>query len=122
MSYGHDGETTWPVIEPDPEGGLEWRLRYAPDSIDRRDQLLLASIVAAYSALTNPWSIAPREKFARARRAVRSVLDAHPPAVVHGLALELGDDGSVTAHRPGTEPVMFSAPPETTPKESTTDD
>lgn len=34
----------------------------------------------------------------------------HPPEVVHGLALELGDDGSVTAHRPGMEPVDLAPP------------
>lgn len=79
MSYGRDDGTTWPVIERDPDGGLEWRLRYAPDSIDRQDRLFLASVVAAYSALTDPRSIAPRAKFARARRAVRSVLAPAPP-------------------------------------------
>lgn len=31
--------------------GIEWRLRYSPDSITREDKLVLAGIVAAYNAL-----------------------------------------------------------------------
>ena len=30
---------------------MGWRLRYAPDGLTRRDQLVLASIVEAYSLL-----------------------------------------------------------------------
>lgn len=44
-------ETVWPTPGDDPDGGLEWRLRYAPESLTRQDQLVLASIVAAYREL-----------------------------------------------------------------------
>lgn len=46
--------SVWPRTgdHPDPdEIGLEWRLRYAPESITRGDQLHLASIVSAYREL-----------------------------------------------------------------------
>lgn len=48
-----DDGTMWPTgLESDPEKcGLEWQLRYAPDTLDTRDHLMLASIVAAYRAL-----------------------------------------------------------------------
>lgn len=41
------------MVWPDPRDPreLEWRLRYAPDSITRADQLALASIVHAYGYL-----------------------------------------------------------------------
>ena len=38
---------TWPL----PTDHIEWRLRYAPDSITREDQLKLASLVNAYETL-----------------------------------------------------------------------
>lgn len=44
-------ETVWPTPGDDPDGGLEWRLRYAPEGLTRQDQLVLASIVAAYREL-----------------------------------------------------------------------
>lgn len=43
--------TIWPTPGDDPDGGLEWRLRYAPNSLTRPDQLVLASIVSAYRQL-----------------------------------------------------------------------
>lgn len=41
------GEMTWPAVGPGV-AELEWRLRYAPASVSREDQLFLASLVAAY--------------------------------------------------------------------------
>lgn len=40
-----------PSLSSDDEVGLEWKLRYAPDSLTREDQLLLASIVSGYGHL-----------------------------------------------------------------------
>ena len=37
-------------LDPD-EYGIEWRLRYAPDSITRGDLFHLAAIVSAYNVL-----------------------------------------------------------------------
>jgi hypothetical protein len=51
--YEQVDDTTWPVIVPgDDEDGPEWILRHG--SPDRDDRLFLASIVAAYTALTDP--------------------------------------------------------------------
>lgn len=39
-------------IEPESDnGGVEWKLRYAPTTLTREDELYLASIVSAYSYL-----------------------------------------------------------------------
>lgn len=48
--------TCWPVnlTSTDDQDGLEWKLRYAPDALTRGDQLVLASVVAAYAYLTDP--------------------------------------------------------------------
>jgi len=40
-----------PALESDDEYGLGWKLRYAPDSISRADQITLAQIVDAYGYL-----------------------------------------------------------------------
>lgn len=45
----HIQDMTWP--DPRDPRELEWRLRYAPDTITRRDQLTVASIVHAYNYL-----------------------------------------------------------------------
>lgn len=38
--------------EPDPDtDGIEWKLRYSPESMTRADQLYAASIVSAYGYL-----------------------------------------------------------------------
>ena len=42
--------TAWPVNV----GGIEWKLRYAPGQLTREDQLVAASVLAAWSALTDP--------------------------------------------------------------------
>ena len=77
--YGTSDGTTWPVIVTDEDrDGIEWRLRYAsPLDLSKEDRLFLASVVAAYRSLTDPRTVAPRDKFARARRAVRAA--AAPP-------------------------------------------
>lgn len=48
MSFLRIGDMTW----PDPETNLGWKLRYAPESVNRSDQLTLAAIVDAYQELT----------------------------------------------------------------------
>lgn len=37
---------------PNPSTELGWKLRYSPESITREDQMVLASMVSAYSYLT----------------------------------------------------------------------
>lgn len=44
------GEMTWPA-PGERLSDLEWRLRYAPNSLAREDQLVLASVVAAYAQM-----------------------------------------------------------------------
>lgn len=48
--------TTWPVnlTGDDEHYGLENQLRYSPEQLTRTDQLVLASVVAAYVHLTDP--------------------------------------------------------------------
>lgn len=69
--YGHIDGTAWPVnlTSTDDEDGLEWKLRYAPQRLTREDQLILASVVAAYVHLTDPnvGPTAARESLLRAR-------------------------------------------------------
>lgn len=54
--YGRIEGTAWPVrlTSTPEEDGLEWKLRYAPEHLTRREHLLLASVVAAYVHLTSP--------------------------------------------------------------------
>lgn len=40
------------TLFPDNTNDIEWRLRYAPDTINREDQLNLASICSAYRYIT----------------------------------------------------------------------
>ncbi|WP_442575887.1 hypothetical protein ACSBPH_01675 [Microbacterium sp. F51-2R] len=40
-----------PSLERDDEVGLGWKLRHAPDSLSRADQITLAEIVDAYGYL-----------------------------------------------------------------------
>lgn len=42
-------ETVWPTAEA--AGDIEWKLRYAPGEMDRSDQLVAASVCAAYRYL-----------------------------------------------------------------------
>ena len=50
VRYGSVDDTTWPVNV----GDLGWKLRYAPDTLTREDQLVLASVVASYCYLIDP--------------------------------------------------------------------
>ena len=43
-------EMSWPFPQCEQDG-LQWRLRYAPETITRSDKLTIASIMCAYSAL-----------------------------------------------------------------------
>lgn len=67
--YGHIDGTAWPVnLTDEDEGGLEWKLRYAPEHLTREDQLVLASVVAAYTHLTSG-HLTHEEAFVSLRRA-----------------------------------------------------
>ncbi len=46
-----DDGTVWPE---DVEGSIQWKLRYAPDTMSRGDQLVAASVLAVWAELTNP--------------------------------------------------------------------
>lgn len=63
-------DTTWPVnlVGDDDTYGLEHRLRYTPDLLTREDQLVLASVVAAYVYLTSG-HLTHEEAFVSLRRA-----------------------------------------------------
>jgi hypothetical protein len=63
----------WPI----PDSDTEWRLRYAPESITRQDQLYLASVVAAYWALFTKPRI-QREFAIRHVRAAMNQPASHP--------------------------------------------
>lgn len=71
--------SVWPrtgdSADPD-ECGLEWRLRYAPESITRVDQLHLASIVSAYRELLS-CTEKRRRVVVRGMRSTVNGLDAH---------------------------------------------
>ncbi len=43
--------TVWPV---DVDGEVQWKLRYAPDTLTRGDQLVAASLLAAWATLLDP--------------------------------------------------------------------
>jgi hypothetical protein len=69
--YRKVGDSVWPTpgdtAYEDATPGLEWKLRYAPESITREDQLVLASIVAAYRELLS----CPARRRAEVVRALR---------------------------------------------------
>ena len=48
--YGVVDGTTWPVHV----GGIEWKLRYAPSTLTREDELVAASVLHSYAFLTDP--------------------------------------------------------------------
>ena len=61
---------TWPL----PDNDLEWRLRYAPDSMTRQDEMHLASMNSAYRELI-VCSREKREKIVRElRKEIQSAL------------------------------------------------
>lgn len=45
--------TSWPVLVDDPEGSLEWRCRYARDTLTESDFTNIASILEAYDMLAH---------------------------------------------------------------------
>lgn len=46
-----DNGTTWSTPGDHPDGGLEWRLRYASEAQLVKDRFLAASVVDSYRAL-----------------------------------------------------------------------
>ena len=46
-----DNQMTFPNPVSDQAANLEWKLRYAPESITRGEQLYAASIVSAYKEI-----------------------------------------------------------------------
>ena len=46
-----DDGTVWSTPGDNPDGGLEWRLRYALDAQLVKDRFLAASVVESYRAL-----------------------------------------------------------------------
>jgi hypothetical protein len=59
---------TWP--NPKASDDLEWRLRYAAESITREDQLVMASFLAAYRGLISMPSRRRNQRVGQIRRAV----------------------------------------------------
>ncbi len=56
MSSSHrylklDDGTVWP---DDVDGSIQWKLRYAPDTLTRGDQLVAASVLACWALLSDP--------------------------------------------------------------------
>lgn len=46
-----DNGTIWSTPADNPDGGLEWRLRYAPEPQLVKDRFLAAGVVESYRAL-----------------------------------------------------------------------
>ena len=63
--YGTVDGTVWPINV----GGIEWKLRYAPSTLTREDQLVAASVIAAYEHLRKTPSGDALRAFKRLRRA-----------------------------------------------------
>lgn len=86
VRYGHVGSTSWPVnLTGDEDAyGLENKLRYTPGTLTREDQLVLASVVAAYVHLTSG-HLTQGEAFRSLRRAREAARRARVEAgVTHG--------------------------------------
>jgi hypothetical protein len=58
------GTMTWPLPDPD----LSWRIRFAPESVNGKDMMYLASLLDAYQELIN-CGRAKREHVTRELRA-----------------------------------------------------
>lgn len=70
--YRQVADSTWPLPGDDPEGaGLEYQLRYYPQTLTRGDQLHLASIVAAYRELLTCTEARRRQVVRELKPAVR---------------------------------------------------
>ena len=63
--YGEAEGTTWPINV----SGIEWKLRYSPDSLTREDELVLASVVHAYDYLRTADARSANAGLRRMRRA-----------------------------------------------------
>ena len=74
-----DGSSFPLAASTDPdELDLEWRLRYAPDSIERGDLLHLASIVSSYNYLIYECDRTKRDLVARdMRQAFKEATNDH---------------------------------------------
>ena len=56
VTYVHVEDTVWPSVHHDQTAnGCEWVLRYGTIDARERQRLSVASVVAAYATLTNPW-------------------------------------------------------------------
>lgn len=72
-----DDGSSWP--RPELEGddySVEWKLRYAPDTLTRADQLVAAGFISAYGYLTVE---ATDQKARLVRREVRRILRGERP-------------------------------------------
>lgn len=49
MRFENFAEMSWP--NPASTGDLEWRMRYAPETLTKSDRMCAASVIAAYRAL-----------------------------------------------------------------------
>jgi hypothetical protein len=66
--------TAWPVDIPDDDNdSVQWKLRYAPQNLNREERLFAASALAAYAALADP-VYSQRDAFAMLKRARRARL------------------------------------------------
>ena len=67
-------QMTWPLSDAD----LSWRLRYAPQGVNDKDRMYLASVLDAYQELIN-CGRAKRERVTRELRLVaRAALQGDP--------------------------------------------
>ena len=76
--YVRDDERQITLPRPEKTGHLEWMLRYAPNSITREHQLVIACIVAAYRELVLSPQSSSVKKMADLKR--------------HAQSLSIGDD------------------------------
>ena len=63
--YGYADGTVWPINV----GDIEWKLRYAPNTLTREDQLVAASVLHAYTSLRFASGRDANESLRRMRRA-----------------------------------------------------
>lgn len=70
----NDDESTSVFVDPSKLGDLNWRLRYAPEEVTRKDQVVLASLCSTYSYLL---LVATQKRLCEVRRKVREVIELH---------------------------------------------
>lgn len=68
-----DDGTVWPVdVVADDGTSVQWRLRYAPETMTRDHQMLAASILDAYATLTSTaYPLSTADKMLRTARQAR---------------------------------------------------